>query len=144
MMLLGNSPGPYRSHGLPEPLGWMCTLVRRHVRNLDVVRCQRRQIRYRCCTQSCRDDGLVHFVLQTSNSLIVLFGDSGHGFKMMRVFGQWVKNLLDSERQDEARWKWRQDTEKKDWGDEVSWKVGSSRQVRGLLSEKRQLEQARL
>lgn len=63
---------------------------------------------------------------------------------MMRVFGQWVKNLLDSERQDEARWKWRQDTEKKDWGDEVSWKVGSSRQVRGLLSEKRQLEQARL
>lgn len=37
-------------------------------------------------------DCLIDYVPQTSNSPIVVSGDSGHGFKMMPVFGKWVLN----------------------------------------------------
>ncbi|KAK5946299.1 hypothetical protein PMZ80_000441 [Knufia obscura] len=89
-------------------------------------------------------DYVIDFVPQTLNSLVVVSGDSGHGFKMMPVFGKWVLNLLEAGQQDEARWKWRQDIEKKDWGDEVSWRIGASKEVSDLIKEKRRLEQARL
>jgi len=88
-------------------------------------------------------DGLIEFGPQIMKSLIVVSRDSGHDFKMMPVFGKWVKNLLDSDRKKGAG-SGGQDTGKKDWGDEVSWKIASSREVHKFFSKKRQLEQARL
>ena len=39
----------------------------------------------------------IDFVPETEKSLIVLSGDSGHGFKMMPVFGKWVVTLMEEE-----------------------------------------------
>jgi sarcosine oxidase / L-pipecolate oxidase len=87
----------------------------------------------------------IDFVPGTEDSLVVLSGDSGHGFKMMPIFGKWVVNLLDNGRQTEARWQWRNvDGNGKDWGTSVSWRIGEARELNDVIQEKRKLEQARL
>ena len=87
----------------------------------------------------------IDFVPETDRSLIVISGDSGHGFKMMPVFGKWVASLLEAGHQSEKRWQWRKHGEKEEkWGDEVSWRIGTSREVAELIKEKEKLERARL
>lgn len=49
----------------------------------------------------------IDFVPNTDRSLVVLCGGSGHGPKMMCIFGKWVRELLESGRQKHARWAWR-------------------------------------
>jgi len=41
--------------------------------------------------------------------LIVCSGDSGHGYKMLPVFGEWVLKVLEAKEQTIARWKWKKD-----------------------------------
>ena len=89
-------------------------------------------------------DYLIDFVPKSSNSLIVLSGDSGHGFKMMPTFGKWVVTLVEAGQQNERRWKWRSNTEDKDWGDEVSWRIGQSKEISELIKEKQKYQRARL
>lgn len=89
-------------------------------------------------------DYCIDFIPGTKNSLVVLSGDSGHGFKMMPVFGEWVAELLDQGRQTEKRWQWKAGGGGDDWGDAVSWRIGKSRELRDLIKEKKRLEQARL
>ncbi|KAH6892955.1 FAD dependent oxidoreductase [Thelonectria olida] len=45
----------------------------------------------------------IDFVPGTQNSLVVLSGDSGHGFKMMPTFGKWVLNLVQNGKQELER-----------------------------------------
>lgn len=67
-------------------------------------------------------------------SVIVMSGDSGHGFKMFPIVGSWVVDLLGSEggRQQEARWRWKSQAANgngsADWGEKVSWRVGETRE----------------
>lgn len=87
----------------------------------------------------------IDFVPDTDNSLVVLSGDSGHGFKMMPVVGKWVASLLEADHQKQERWRWRQHYgagEK--WDDSVSWRIGKSRELDELIKEKEKLERARL
>lgn len=76
----------------------------------------------------------IDFVPGSNNSVIVLSGDSGHGFKMMPIFGKWVTDLIVKGRQSEARWKWRNPSENaSQWGDSVSWRVGQGAELSELV-----------
>jgi sarcosine oxidase/L-pipecolate oxidase len=87
----------------------------------------------------------IDFVPHTDKSLIVLSGDSGHGFKMMPIFGKWVKELLESGEQGRTLWRWREeDLRGQNWGDAVSWRIGSARELSELINEKEKIIRARL
>ena len=87
----------------------------------------------------------IDFVPGTGNTLVVLSGDSGHGFKMMPIFGKWVLSLLEEGEQRHPPWKWRVVREGNlDWGDSVSWRIGRARELKELIEEKKRLERARL
>ncbi|WZH45544.1 FAD dependent oxidoreductase [Fusarium acuminatum] len=79
-------------------------------------------------------DFIIDYVPNTSSSVLLLSGDSGHGFKMFPVFGEWVKNLVESEvgEQPVKRWRWKNpvsDDDKGDWGGAVSWRLGNSQEL---------------
>lgn len=64
----------------------------------------------------------IDFAPETDNSVICLSGDSGHGFKMMPIFGKWVVELIEKNKQQEPRWQWRTaDSAGKDWGEAVRY-----------------------
>lgn len=79
-------------------------------------------------------DFIIDYVPNTSSSVLLLSGDSGHGFKMFPIFGEWVKNLLKSKagEQPVERWRWKNpvsDEGKGDWGGAVSWRLGNSKEL---------------
>lgn len=82
-------------------------------------------------------DYVIDFVPETSNSLVVLSGDSGQGFKMMPIVGKWVVKLLSEGSQKEQRWQWRGQDLEKDWGNNVSWRIGQAREISELIEEAR-------
>ena len=87
----------------------------------------------------------IDFVPNTSGSVVALSGDSGHGFKMMPVFGKWVVQLLDDGQQALPRWQWRMsDLRGEDWGKAISWRIGEGRELSDLIKENDKLKQARL
>ncbi|KAF2152903.1 oxygen oxidoreductase [Myriangium duriaei CBS 260.36] len=87
----------------------------------------------------------VDFVPGTDKSLVVVSGDSGHGFKMMPVFGEWVVDLLSAGEQKLKRWQWKtEDLRNKDWGEAVSWRIGTAKELKELIKEKDKLIRARL
>lgn len=96
-----------------------------------------------CWFADTRDsDFIIDYVPSTSNSVVILSGDSGHGFKMFPIFGKWTKSLLEAEsgRQEEARWRWKEPQEKKeDWGSEVSWRLGESVELAEIAPSKARL-----
>jgi sarcosine oxidase/L-pipecolate oxidase len=90
-------------------------------------------------------DFCIDYVPDTKRSLVILTGDSGHGFKMMPTFGQWVVDLLEAGQQTEPRWQWKDvDTRLLDWAAAVSWRIGETRELRDLIAEKQRQAQARL
>ncbi|KAJ5131032.1 FAD dependent oxidoreductase [Penicillium bovifimosum] len=77
-------------------------------------------------------DFIIDYVPETSSSVVILSGDSGHGFKMFPIFGSWVFGLIQAGRQSEARWRWKysnSDKEKENWGGDVSWRIGESKEL---------------
>ena len=86
----------------------------------------------------------IDFVPGTGNSVICLSGDSGHGFKMMPVFGKWVRDLLENGSQTLPRWQWRHETNVADWGQDVSWRIGQGGELKDLIEAKTKLLRARL
>ena len=71
---------------------------------------------------------------------MLLSGDSGHLFKMFPIAGSWVTNLLESpdNKQALARWRWKQPDPKagKDWGGDVSWRLGESKELSAIMPRK--------
>ncbi|KNG45004.1 fad dependent oxidoreductase [Stemphylium lycopersici] len=59
-------------------------------------------------------DFIVDYVPGTSSSVVVLSGDSGHGFKMFPIVGRWVDSLLSTPngKQSILRWRWREPKQK--------------------------------
>ncbi|KPM41164.1 hypothetical protein AK830_g5424 [Neonectria ditissima] len=78
-------------------------------------------------------DFIIDYVPETSSSVVLLSGDSGHGFKMFPIFGAWVKDLLVATdgQQPVPRWRWKtpEKKEKADWGGGVSWRLGETREL---------------
>ncbi|KAF2644015.1 FAD dependent oxidoreductase [Massarina eburnea CBS 473.64] len=82
-------------------------------------------------------DFIIDYVPGTSSSVILLSGDSGHGFKMFPIVGRWVNNLLNAEdgKQSISRWRWRDSTSGHTTatdGDDVSWRIGDVKELRDL------------
>ncbi|KAJ9143472.1 FAD dependent oxidoreductase [Pleurostoma richardsiae] len=78
-------------------------------------------------------DFIVDYVPQTSDSVILLSGDSGHGFKMFPIVGRWIVDLLESPAgcQEVTRWRWRTpkpEAKSPDWGGDVSWRLGDTKE----------------
>ena len=87
----------------------------------------------------------IDFVPNTNGSVVALSGDSGHGFKMMPIFGKWVVKLLEDGQQMLPRWQWRTtDLRGQDWGNAVSWRIGEGRELSDLIEENNKLQRARL
>ncbi|KAF5021625.1 hypothetical protein F66182_6325 [Fusarium sp. NRRL 66182] len=57
-------------------------------------------------------DYVIDFVPGTNASLLVLSGDSGHGFKMLPIFGEFVEELLVQEKQSQPKWQWKENKSK--------------------------------
>lgn len=77
----------------------------------------------------------IDFVSGTKRSLIALAGDSGHGFKMLPIFGKWVVELLKAGEQRREQWRWKQGSGlSQDWGSSVSWRVGETQELREVIS----------
>ncbi|KAF9770765.1 hypothetical protein IL306_011635 [Fusarium sp. DS 682] len=79
-------------------------------------------------------DFIIDYVPNTSSTVLLLSGDSGHGFKFFPIFGEFVKGLLESEKGEQpvARWRWKnskEDEGKGDWGGAVSWRLGNSTEL---------------
>ena len=77
----------------------------------------------------------IDFVPNTNKSLVALAGDSGHGFKMLYIFGKWMVELLSRGGQDRDVWRWRSDASNADWGSGVSWRIGEASELRDVLAE---------
>ena len=87
----------------------------------------------------------IDYVPGTDKSVVVLSGDSGHGFKMMPVFGKWVVELLKRGEQSLSRWQWKSPAEADTkWGDAVSWRIGKGAELKELLEAKEKMVRARL
>ncbi|KAK4498343.1 hypothetical protein PRZ48_011001 [Zasmidium cellare] len=87
----------------------------------------------------------IDFVPDTDNTVICLSGDSGHGFKMMPVFGEWVVDLVQKGKQELGRWRWKDvDLRGQGWGESVSWRIGKGAELRELIAAKEKVVRARL
>lgn len=82
-------------------------------------------------------DFIIDYVPETSSSVLLLSGDSGHGFKMFPIVGEWVRALVESSdnTQEVVRWRWKNPKENKqdgNWGDDVSWRLGDTKEFRDI------------
>lgn len=82
-------------------------------------------------------DYIIDYVPNTASSVMVMSGDSGHGFKMFPIVGSWVTDLLAAKdgKQHEARWRWKAakaQGSSSDWGEDVSWRVGETREFSSI------------
>ena len=87
----------------------------------------------------------IDYVPGTGHSIIVLSGDSGHGFKMMPIFGKWVKKLIENGGQRLQRWRWKDsDLTGHNWGEAVSWRIGKGAELKDLITAQNKIARARL
>lgn len=81
-------------------------------------------------------DFIIDYLPGTGSSVMVLSGDSGHGFKMFPIVGSWVNNLLNAPegRQIEKRWQWRLKNPNEGGAsqDDVSWRVGDVQELKDI------------
>ncbi|PLB50612.1 putative sarcosine oxidase [Aspergillus steynii IBT 23096] len=77
-------------------------------------------------------DFIVDYVPGSGESVVIVSGDSGHGFKMFPLVGGWVVDLLGGKKVE--RWAWKEN-DGKDWKGESSWRLGSSMELRDLKGQ---------
>ena len=83
-----------------------------------------------CWFADTRDsDFIVDYVPGTEESVVLLSGDSGHGFKMFPIVGEWVLDLF--QRRKVVRWAYKSANrgDRVDWGGDVSWRVGETKEL---------------
>jgi sarcosine oxidase/L-pipecolate oxidase len=85
-------------------------------------------------------DFIVDYVPNTSSSVMILSGDSGHGFKMFPIVGRWVDSLINSAdgKQSISRWRWivpKPKLQGDSFDDDVSWRIGGVRELRDIQEE---------
>ncbi|KAH6665843.1 FAD dependent oxidoreductase [Plectosphaerella plurivora] len=94
-------------------------------------------------------DFVIDYVPGTEGTVLLMSGDSGHGFKMFPIVGNWARDLLlakDGKQPVERfRWKWTEGEAKSgagdaaDWGGSVSWRLGDTTEWRDLQDPRKQV-----
>ncbi|KAI1490165.1 FAD dependent oxidoreductase [Biscogniauxia mediterranea] len=74
------------------------------------------------CADTADSEYVIDFV-PGKKGIMVVGGDSGHGFKMLPVIGEWVKETMEAGKQVKDRWCWKDGS---DAGGDVSWRVGET------------------
>jgi sarcosine oxidase/L-pipecolate oxidase len=85
------------------------------------------------CADTADTEYIIDFVPGKSGVMVVS-GDSGHGFKMLPMVGSWVKDVLEKMAQDIPRWRWKAG---QDAGGDVSWRVGVSVDIKDVQDKVR-------
>ncbi|KAJ5699072.1 FAD dependent oxidoreductase [Penicillium macrosclerotiorum] len=84
-------------------------------------------------------DFIVDYIPNMESSVILMSGDSGHGFKMFPIVGSFITDLLEApdNKQPVSRWRWKHPNpaagKAADWGGEVSWRLGQSKELSSIL-----------
>lgn len=101
-------------------------MIRRLLREVLPKLADRPLIDQHLCWMADSDDSdyTIDYVPGTDSSVIVLSGDSGHGFKMMPIFGSFVTNLLQVGIQSQPKWRWKQSR-----AVGVSWRASPSAEI---------------
>ncbi len=63
------------------------------------------------------------------------------------IVGEWVVKLLEDGKQPLPRWQWRHIQKGKggkEWGDAVSWRIGTTREIEEVIEEQNRAVKARL
>ncbi|EEY20245.1 oxygen oxidoreductase [Verticillium alfalfae VaMs.102] len=85
-------------------------------------------------------DFIIDYVPNTDSTVLLMSGDSGHGFKMFPIVGNWVRDMLlatDGKQPiSKFRWKAPVSTGGKDWGGAVSWRLGATKELKDLTNPK--------
>ena len=88
-------------------------------------------------------DFIIDYVPETNGSVILLSGDSGHGFKMFPIVGGWVGDLIEAPGSEQPikRWRWKQPVAKDNtsWGGDVSWRLGETKEFAEIQPRKAKL-----
>ncbi|OAG42697.1 hypothetical protein AYO21_02980 [Fonsecaea monophora] len=79
-------------------------------------------------------DYIIDFVPDTGKSLVVLSGDAGHGFKMLPIFGDFVRGLLEAGEQRLQKWKWKIPQQQNGIAQQVAWRASKSRELGAIQS----------
>ncbi|KAF2865407.1 sarcosine oxidase [Massariosphaeria phaeospora] len=105
-------------------------LMRRLLREtLPELAKRRLERRFMCwCADTADSEYVIDYVPGYRKGLVLAGGDSGHGFKMLPVFGGWVVDLVERGQQTEKRWRWK--TGDSDGQEELGWRVGGVRDIR--------------
>lgn len=74
-----------------------------------------------CWVADTRDSDYVIDFVPGNRGVVVVTGDSGHGYKMLPVAGSWVRKVIEDGFQSEARWRWKDGS---GGGGDISWRVG--------------------
>ncbi|KAF3057074.1 L-saccharopine oxidase [Daldinia childiae] len=75
------------------------------------------------CADTADSEYVIDFV-PGKKGLVVVTGDSAHAFKMLPIVGKWVKNVLETGRQENARWRWKEGSDAA--AADISWRVGQT------------------
>lgn len=75
-----------------------------------------------CWVADTGDSDYLIDLIPGKKGVVVATGDSGHGFKMLPIVGQWIKKVVEEGTQTESRWKWKPGRAS---GEDVSWRVGT-------------------
>ncbi|KAJ9143399.1 FAD dependent oxidoreductase [Pleurostoma richardsiae] len=86
------------------------------------------------CAETPDTNFVIDFV-PGKRGLVVATGDSGHAFKFLPTVGIWVKSLIESEKQDVERWRWK---EEQNAGGDAGWRLGETADLNNVEYEARQ------
>ncbi|BFZ63536.1 AAA ATPase midasin [Saitoella coloradoensis] len=82
------------------------------------------------CADTKDSDYIIDFVPQTSG-LMVVSGDSGHGFKMLPIVGKWVWEFLVKGKRPEW-WQWKNQELEGTGEEDISWRVGTVKDIKDV------------